>query len=273
MTFYFISTALLIFMYFSYRYTWWRRAVDYRYPRILMYHMVRDSIPGKKFNSLRVSPKNFEMQIKYLHDNRWHSYTMTEAMLQKMNLPSKSVVITFDDGYQDNLTNALPILKKYGFKATIYLVNNRHDRDWSGYRKAKNEGAGLKEESKLSDDEVRELLDSGLIEIGAHTLTHANLTALSVEGAQNEICISKERIEAQFQIVCHSFAYPFGLYGPKDRKIVADCNYTNAVTTEVGIADLNECNLYEIPRVTVSGKDNFYAFILKLKTGKRGVKK
>ncbi|SFZ98403.1 hypothetical protein MNB_SV-5-61 [hydrothermal vent metagenome] len=52
-----------------------------------------------------------------------------------------------------------------------------------------------------------------------------------------------------------------------------ECGYTNAVTTEIGIADLKNCNLFEIPRVTVSGKDNFYSFKLKLKTGKRGVKK
>lgn len=238
-----------------------------------MYHMVRDAISGKKFNSLRVSPKNFEIQIKYLHDNGWHSYTMKEAILQKKNLPPKSVVITFDDGYQDNLTNALPILKKYGFKSTIYLVNDRHNRDWSGYRKAKNEGAGLKEEAKLSDDEVRELLDSGLIEIGAHTLTHANLNVLSEEEAQNEICVSKQEIEAKFSTACSSFAYPFGLYSKRDADIVVGCNYTNAVTTKVGIVDLNRCDLFEIPRVTISGKDNFFAFWLKLRTGKRGIKK
>ncbi|WP_415407425.1 polysaccharide deacetylase family protein [Sulfurovum sp. CS9] len=273
MTVWFIVVLLFIFIYFSYRYAWWKRAVDYRYPRILMYHMIRDSIPGKKFNSLRVSPEDFETQIKYLYDNGWQTYTMSEVMAQKEHLADKSIVITFDDGYQDNLTNALPILKKYGFKATIYLVNDRHDRDWSGYRKAKNEGAGLKEEPKLSDDEVNELLDSGLIEIGAHTLTHANLKNLDESESQKEICISKEQIEAQFQTVCHSFAYPFGLYGPKDEKIVADCGYSNAVTTKVGIVDLNDCDPFDIPRVTVSGKDNFFAFYLKLRTGKRGVKK
>lgn len=268
-----IMILLLIFVYFSYRYAWWKRTIDYRYPRILMYHMVRDAIPGKKFNSLRVSPKNFERQIKYLHDTGWHSYTMAEAIEQKEYLPRKSVVITFDDGYQDNLTNALPILQKYGFKATIYLVNDRHDRDWSGYRKAKNEGAGLKDEPKLADDEVRELLDSSLIEIGAHTLTHANLKNMDELESHREICTSKEQIEEQFQTVCQSFAYPFGLYDAKDEKIVADCGYTNAVTTEVGIADLHECDPFKIPRVTVSGKDNFFAFWLKLRMGKRGVKK
>jgi len=194
-------------------------------------------------------------------------------MVKKESLPVKSVVITFDDGYQDNLTNALPILKKYGFKATIYLVNDRHDRDWSGYRKAKNEGAGLKDEPKLSDDEVMELLDSGLIEIGGHTLTHTNLKNLDESESQREICTSKEQIKTQFQTACSSFAYPFGLYGAKDEKIVGDCGYTSAVTTEVGIADLLECEPFKIPRVTVSGKDNFFAFWLKLRTGKRGVKK
>ncbi len=273
MTIWFILLTLLIVVYFSYRYAWWKRTIDYRYPRILMYHMVRDAIPGKKFNSLRVSPKNFERQIKYLHDTGWHSYTMSEIVAQKDNLPEKSVVITFDDGYQDNLINALPVLQKYGFKATIYLVNDRHNRDWSGYRKAKNEGAGLKDEPKLTDDEVRELLESGLIEIGAHTLTHANLKNLDETESYREICSSKEQIEEKFQTVCQSFAYPFGLYKAKDEKIVAECGYTNAVTTKVGIADILTCDPFKIPRVTVSGKDNFFAFWIKLRTGKRGVNK
>jgi peptidoglycan/xylan/chitin deacetylase (PgdA/CDA1 family) len=273
MTFYFIMIVLIVSIYFSYRYAWWKKAVDYQYPRILMYHMVREPILGKKFNSLRVSPPNFEKQIKYLYDKEWHSYTMSEIIAKKEYLPEKSVVITFDDGYQDNLTNALPILKKYGFKATIYLVNDRHNRDWSGYRKAKNEGAGLKDEPKLSNDEVKMLLDSDLIEIGAHTLTHANLNALSIEEAKSEICASKEEIESNFTTACSSFAYPFGLYSRRDSDIVLECGYTNAVTTEVGIADLNRCDVFEIPRVTVSGKDNFLAFWLKLRTGKRGMKK
>ncbi len=267
----FLISVLTLVLYFSIRYAWWKSAVDYTYPRILMYHMIRDAMPGKKFNSLRVTPEAFEKQIGYLHAKRWHSYTMSEAVVQKETLPAKSVVITFDDGYQDNLTHALPILKKYGFKATIYLVNDRHDRDWSGYRKAKNEGAGLKEEPKLSDDEVRELLQSGLIEIGAHTLTHANLKSLDETQSREEICHSKQQIEKKFQTVCNSFAYPFGLYDAKDEHSVAECGYTNAVTTEAGIADLRRCDLFKIPRVTVSGKDTFFAFVLKLRTGKRGV--
>ena len=269
----YIFSFLSFSLYFSLRYAWWKKTVDYHYPRILMYHMIRESIPRKKFNSLRVSPKMFEKQIRYLQQNGWKSYTMSEAFEQKESLKTKSVVITFDDGYQDNLKNALPILKKYAFKATIYLVNDRHNRDWSGYRKAKNEGAGLKDEVKLSDVDVRELLDSGLIEIAAHTVTHANLTNLEEEESKKEICMSKQKIEEDFQTPCQSFAYPFGLYDAKDEAIVSNCAYTNAVTTEIGIANLRSCNPFKIPRITISGKDNFFAFYLKLRTGKRGMKK
>jgi len=269
----FIVLMLMIVAWFSYRYVWWRRSTDYKYPRILMYHMIRDQIAGKKFNSLRVPPGMFEKQIKYLSEKGWHSFTMAEAIANKDKLPEKSVIITFDDGYRDNLTNALPILKKYNFKATIYLVNDRHDRDWSGYRKSKNEGAGLKDEPKLSDDNVRELIESGLIEIGAHTITHANLSTLGNDESHKEICKSKDLIEKEFNIICDSFAYPFGLYKNSDVLDVKNCGYTNAVTTKTGIMDLKNCNLFEITRITISGKDNFLAFMLKLKTGKRGVSK
>jgi peptidoglycan/xylan/chitin deacetylase (PgdA/CDA1 family) len=269
----FIVLMLMIVAWFSYRYAWWRKPVDYSYPRILMYHMIREHINGKKFNSLRVFPAIFDKQIKYLSENGWHSFTMHEAITNRDKLPEKNVVITFDDGYRDNLINALPILKKYNFKATIYLVNDRHDRDWSGYRKTKNEGAGLKDEPKLSDDDVRELIRSGLIEIGAHTLTHVNLSALGKDESYKEICKSKVLIEKEFNIICDSFAYPFGLYKNSDVFDVPNCGYTNAVTTKTGIADLKNCNLFEIPRITISGKDNMLAFKIKLKRGSRGWKK
>jgi len=83
MAIWYIVIFFLLFVYFSYRYAWWKRVVDYHYPRILMYHMIRDTIPGKKFNSLRVSPKSFEAQVRYLYDKGWKSYTMSEVMRQK----------------------------------------------------------------------------------------------------------------------------------------------------------------------------------------------
>jgi peptidoglycan/xylan/chitin deacetylase (PgdA/CDA1 family) len=251
---------ILSMLWFSYRYGWWKRTIDYKYPRILMYHMVRDQISRNKYNSLRVSPAVFEKQIKFLHDNGWKSYTMSEAIENRENLPNKSVIVTFDDGYSDNFINAFPILKKYNFKATIYLINNRRD-------------CGLKYEPKLSDNDVIELVESGLIEIGAHTLTHINLSRTSDDESKKEICLSRKLIEKEFNIACKSFAYPFGRYKTNDKKFVFECGYTNAVTTQKGIADLRNCDLFEIPRVTISGRDSFFAFKIKLKTGKRGINK
>lgn len=134
----------------SWKYAWWKKAVNYKYPRILMYHMISNHIKGAKFNSLRVSPSMFEKQIAYLSSNGWSFYTMSEIAQKKETLPNKSIAITFDDGYEDNFTNALPILEKYNAKATIYLVVDRHGREWSSLRKAKNNSGELKKRVKTS---------------------------------------------------------------------------------------------------------------------------
>ena len=238
-----------------------------------MYHMISKHKKGSKFNGLRVDPILFEKQIKYLIDNNWTFYTMSELIENKESLPKKSIAITFDDGYEDNFTNAFEILKKHKIKATIYLVIDRHNREWSSKRKAKNNDGELMKEPKLSDDQIRIMIDSGLVEIGSHTLTHDNLSNISKQQKYDEIYKSKEIIENTFNIKCNSFCYPFGLMDNDDWKIVKDANYTNATTTKKGIYNLKDVNPFLISRVTISGKDNFLAFKLKLKTGKRGIKK
>ena len=264
---------ILLSAYYSHRYTWWKKPEPYQSPRILMYHMVRNSIAGAKFNSLRVSPEMFEKQIQYLSENGWHFYTMSELVDLKDQLPEKSIAITFDDGYEDNYTNALPILKKYNAKATIYLVVDRHDREWSSKRKKKNNSGELMAEPKLLDEHVKELLKTGLIEIGSHTITHDNLPVITKQQKYEEIVDSKKQIEELFDIKCRSFCYPFGLYDDTDLKLVEQAGYSNATTVERGIDNILQTNPYQLRRITISGKDNFYAFLLKLKTGKRGIKK
>jgi len=268
-----ILFLVLLGAYYSHRYAWWKKAVPYQYPRILMYHMISNPIKGAKFNSLRVSPEMFEKQLRYLTENDWQFFTMSELVSKKDQLPEKSIAITFDDGYQDNISNALPLLKKYKAKATIYLVIDRHNREWSSKRKKKNNSGELMVEPKLSDEQVKELLESGLIEIGSHTVTHDNLPTLSEEQKHEEIVDSKKKIEDLFGIKCHSFCYPFGLFDQADLALVESAGYTNATTVETGISDFKETNPYLLKRVTVSGKDNFYAFKLKMKTGRRGIKK
>jgi len=276
-----MSTAALIILgvivilgaYFSHRYAWWKKAIPYEYPRILMYHMVQEPLAGAKFNSLRVSPSVFEEQIKFLSEDGWHFFTMAELVNQGMSLPKKSVAITFDDGYEDNFINAFPILKKYNAKATIYLVVDRHNREWSSKRKKKNNNNELMLEPKLQDKQVTSLIESGLIEIGSHTLTHDNLPTLPEEQKRLEIIHSRKQLKEMFNIECQSFCYPFGLYDEADLKLVEQAGYSNATTVEKGMNNLSLVSPYLLKRITISGKDNFYAFKLKLKTGKRGIKK
>lgn len=264
--------ALLTLAYFSYRYAWWRPPVDYQWPRILMYHMISESEPGQKFKGLRVSPQAFEQQLSYLKAQGWHFVTMSELM-NNQNLKEKTVAITFDDGYADNYLNALPLLQKYQAKATLYLVVDRHNRDWSIHKKAHHNSGELAKENKLSDTQVAEMLNSGIFELGAHTLTHANLVTLDSPSKANEISHSKQQLEQCFDTKVESFAYPFGIYDAESVDLVKQAGFTNAVTTIDGIDNLSTANRLELKRVKISGKDNFLAFKLRLRTGKRGWKK
>lgn len=269
----FLILILLIFVYYSFKYAWWGKSVDYSNPRILMYHMVSEHKDNANFNSLRVKPAEFEKQIKYLAENNWNFFTMSELIEKKDQLPSKSIAITFDDGYEDNYVNAYPILKKYDVKATIYLVVDRHHREWSSKRKNKNSDGELKFEPKLKNEQIKEMLKSRLIEIGSHTITHDNLIKLDLGEKIDEISNSKILIENEFNIKCNSFCYPFGLYDKNDIKIVKDSGYTNATTTIKGIDNLKNSNNFELKRITVSGKDNLLAFKIKIKRGLKGVSK
>lgn len=266
-----VIVVVVIVLGLSFRYCLFCKPVSYIKPRILMYHMISNHIRDARFNGLRVKPDMFEKQLSHLRKEGWQSLTMRELLEGKDSVPEKTVVITFDDGYEDNFTTALPLLKQYGFKATLYLVVDRHDRDWSVKRKKKNNTGELKREPKLSDEQVKRLAESGVFEIASHTMTHPNLSDLTRSETRVELEKSKLSIEDLIGFECESFCYPFGIKKDLDWKSVSEAGYTNATTTEPGISDLSQENVYLLKRITVSGKDNLYAFRSKLKNGKRGV--
>lgn len=269
-----LAVLLVVAAYLSWRYAWWLPAQDYQAPRILMYHMISDAPKGAKFRGLRVSPAQFERQLRYLSQHGWHFVTMQELTDQTANgtLQQKTVALTFDDGYQDNVTNALPLLQKYQAKATLYLVVDRHNRDWSTYKKAHHNSGELARELKLTDEQVRDMLASGLVELGGHTFTHANLLTTDDASRQQEIADSRRALEDQFETSVTSFAYPFGLYSEKDVVTSQAAGYHNAVTTVEGIEDQFSQRPFELRRVKISGKDNLLAFKLKMRRGIRGVR-
>ncbi len=268
-----LIVGMLVFIWFSHRYAWWKPSVDWQQPRVLMYHMVREHIAGAKFNKLRVKPDEFERQIKWLAEQHFHFVTMQQLYDNWNKHPAKTVAITFDDGYADNLLNALPILKKYNAVATIYVVVDRHERDWSSYKKAHHNSGELAQEPKLSDQQLQQLVESGLIEIGSHTLTHLNLAKASAEERQQELTQSKLILQQATGQPINSFAYPFGIYTAADVEAAKLAGYSTAVTTIEGIDSIQPTpDFLQLKRIKVGGKDNLLAFKCRIRTGQRGFK-
>ena len=257
-------------LWFSLRYAWWRPAVDAAWPRILMYHMIAEPRAGARFNGLRVSPAMFERQLRWLQQNGWRSFTVSELIEAAGKLPEKAFAITFDDGYADNLLEALPLLQKYHCKATLYLVVDRFDRDWSVARKAHHDSGELMREAKLSDAQVQTLLDSGCFELGSHSMTHANFLLLDQAAAQQELMDSKRALAQRFGVEVNSFAWPFGLYRADQVQQAAQSGYVSAVTTAEGIESPEVWRPLQLKRIKISGKDNWLAFRLRLRSGRRG---
>ncbi|EMB5691426.1 TPA: polysaccharide deacetylase family protein [Acinetobacter baumannii] len=255
---------------FSYKFAWWKPAIDWKRPRVLMYHMVREHIDGAKFNKLRVTPEQFEHQVAWMSAQGFHFVTMQELQENWGKHPEKTVAITFDDGYLDNLENAYPVLEKYQAKATIYVVVDRHNRDWSTYKKAHHNSGELAREPKLNDEQVRFLANSGLVEIGSHTMTHANLDKLTDDECLQELVQSKQQLEQIIGQPVTSFAYPFGIYSQRDVELTKQAGYHNAVTTKKGI-DTAQPDFMQLKRIKISGKDSMLAVKCRLKLGQRGL--
>lgn len=141
---------------------------------ILLYHGILDDTWGAQ--TLFVKPSEFDKQIKYLKDNNYTPLFISE--LDYIYAFDKPVIITFDDAYKDVYTNALPILKKYNFKANVYVITGSIGAD-----------------VYMDEEMIKDADKSGLIEIGSHTVNHYKLGEIDLTTAEEEIKESKEVLE------------------------------------------------------------------------------
>jgi peptidoglycan/xylan/chitin deacetylase (PgdA/CDA1 family) len=114
------------------------------------------------------------------------------------------------------------------------------------------------------------MLDSGVWELGGHTETHANLDKIDGEAKQKEIVESKSRLEKKFGVRVSSFAYPFGIFTEEDINYVKNAGYDTAVSTVEGIDESVSTSRFALKRIKISGKDGSLAFLLRIRTGRRG---
>lgn len=252
---YFLIFLFILILIISLRYNWWRIPQSYKKARVLMYHSISEHVGNEKHNKWRVKPQDFEKQMNWFYKNNWKSFTISE--LSKLDeIPEKSFVITFDDGYEDNNLNAFPILKKYDFKATIYLVPNQKTNHWE----EKNTSVLS---NLLNEKQILEMLNSGLIEFGSHTLSHVNLSTINDEQLLNELKKSKEEVEKITNQECEAFAYPYGKFDDKIIQAVKNVGYKNATVVKRGLFEQND-DIFTIKRVGILGTESFVDFLLKV---------
>jgi len=261
-----------IWFYFVSRYAFWlgvRRAVDReRWERmtrgvpVLMYHAFGERDEGDRYV---VPRRTFARQLRLLRllGHQPVFFDDLAADLRAGRLPPRrAVAITIDDGYRDNLEVALPLLRRHGFKATIYLVTGKLGgvNDWSS-------GDALGERPLLSWEQVAEM-EGKVVRFGAHTRTHPALPALTGERIAEELRGSREDLEARLGHPVPDFAYP---YGELDDEVVAAtgaAGFTAACTVEPRLAAPNEDPL-RIPRIEVRAEDSLPRFLRHLLFGER----
>ncbi len=187
---------------------------------ILYYH----SVMQEDGNELRMPPKQLEAQMAYLKDKGYQSISLEQlyqASYKGGALPAKPFLITFDDGYVDNYTAAFPILEKYGFTATVFMITSYINAD--GY---------------MSWQQLKELTAKGW-EIESHTANHPYLTKVNTSTLLSELSSSKALLEKELGRSAKFFAYPYGELNDNVVQALKDTGYMMAVTTERGWADVN----------------------------------
>lgn len=225
-----------------------QRLLVLRRPRltVLLYHSISNTD-----NFFAVPPDTFQKQIEYV---RRH-YTIVgapevAAFLRGEVLQKDSVMITFDDGYQDAAEIAGPILKRLGAVSTVFVMAGEPDRTELGNTIP-----------IMSITDVTRLNTFG-ITVGSHGCTHKKLTRMSEEDARHELEESRARI-AEYAVTPEAFAYPKGAYNAHAKKLVRDAGYTLAYTTEARAVRHGD-DPYSVPRVQIDATTDFAMFKAKL---------
>jgi peptidoglycan/xylan/chitin deacetylase (PgdA/CDA1 family) len=214
------------------------------YVPILMYHEIADQADTK--SRLAVPPDKFATQLAYLHDEGYTTITFTAAAQALAGdtgkLPERAVVLTFDDGYADFHREALPLLEKHGFTATVFVTTG-----WMA--DAGRYAAGSPLGPTLTWSQVRELAAAG-IEIGAHSHGHPELDQISARQLRDELNTPKDLLEEGIGAAVPSVAYPFGYSNTKVRQAVRAAGYQHACAVANATARPG-ADEFAVPRLTV----------------------
>jgi len=208
---------------------------------ILMYHHI--AIPPEGADAIRrdlsVPPERFAEHLCYLRDQGYTSISLHELALALQvghPLPPKPIVLTFDDGYRDNYLHAFPLLQRYGFRGTFFLITGYIDEGRPEY---------------MTWEQVKEMSAAGM-EMEAHCYTHVDLRGRDVDYLIWQILGPKEAIEARTHRPVRFFSYPSGQYDELVMRVLHSAHYWGAVTVHQGIIQRSD-RMFELGRIRVHG--------------------
>ena len=208
---------------------------------ILMYHYISELPPDADAyrRDLTVIPAHFEEQLQYLQAQGYQSVLLAdiyETLTVGKPLPEKPIVLTFDDGYKDAYTDALPLLQKYGFVGEFFVLATPAHYESPQY---------------LTWNDVHAMADAGM-SMQAHGRDHYDLTERSYEFLVYQILGAREAVEAHTERPVRFFCYPSGRYDDATIAVVESAGYWGAVTTAWG-DELRLDNRFTWPRIRVKG--------------------
>ena len=204
---------------------------------ILMYHVINDPPPGTPEPELWVSRGDLAVETDWLASHGFHGVTLQQvwdAWHKGGKLPSKPIVISFDDGYTSHLTNALPVLRSHGWPGVLNLQINQERFD-------------------LKPDQVRQLIRAGW-EVDAHTYSHPDLTAVDDAQLHHEVADARVALRREFGVPVNFLCYPAGAYNDQVIASARAAGYLGATTTELGLASPSD-NPFKLKRIRVNRSD------------------
>ena len=226
---------------------------------ILMYHVVDEPLSPLE-HRLCCPPESFRAQMKYLHDADYNIISLSElagCLDGSRSWPENAIAITFDDGTSCTYENALPILKEFGFTASVFVISDlvgKHN-EWLYVN-------GFPKRAMLTSSQILEICKEGM-DIGSHTLSHCKLGEVSPCRATIEIKDSKMKLEDMLGLDVPHFAYPFGSYNQYSRDTVEKSGYKVACSTIAGHNN-PDVDTFLLKRVEIKGPDSMLQFRMKL---------
>ena len=215
---------------------------------ILMYHSISEHATVK-FRPFTLSPELFAKHMAYLHLHAFTPITVTQFVRTVTKrgavLPERPVVLTFDDGYADFFTKALPVLQQYNFTATLYIPTG-----FVGGTSRWLQREGEATRPILTWDQLTEISASG-IECGGHSYWHRQLDTLPLAGARDEIVGCKRLLEEHLAQEVSTFAYPYGFHSTIIKRLVQEAGYTSACAVKDEVSS-EATDPFALARLSVS---------------------